>query len=117
MLLLLQLPLCPGFNENCRGYIGRRQYSHLFSELEEALLHNKTAANLVRHMFMGTENVEIHFSTQLEVVNGTDLSSSCDRDPPHYYIHPSSFDTFCPSSSLDYGNSVTFLRNMVLTLS
>ena len=52
---------------------------------------------------MITENVEIDFSVQLEVVNGTDLSSSCDTDTdPYYYIPPSSFDTFCPSNSSDY---------------
>ena len=76
-------------------------YSRLSSKLEEALINNKTLMNLMRQNFMITENVEIHFSVQLEVVNGTNLSSSCDRDP-YYNYFPSSFDTFCPSNSSDY---------------
>ena len=112
-LLLLQTILCPGSlqrDEECAikndyGFITYEwqyydwqhhiwPYSHLFSKLEEALLNNKTMMNLLRQNFMITENVEIHFSVQLEVVNGTDLSSSCDSDP--------STNTFCPSNSSDY---------------
>ena len=58
---------------------------------------------------MITENVEMVFSVQLEVVNKTDISSSCDRDP-HYYIPPSSFDTFCPSNSSLYKTFVPLPR-------
>ena len=76
-------------------------YSHLSSKLEEALINNKTLMNLLRQNFIITENVEIYFSVQLEVVNGTDISSSCGSDP-HYYIPLSSFHTFCPSNSSDY---------------
>ena len=102
VLLLLQMLFCPGFNEDCGGYIGEWPYTHLFSELEEALLNNKTMMNLLRQIFLGTENVQIFFSVQLEAVNGTDLSSSCDGDPYYNSTPPSSFDTFCPSNSSDY---------------
>ena len=81
-------------------YIGEWPYTHLFSKLEEALLNNKTMMNLLRQIFMGTGNVEIHFSVQLEVVNGTDLSSSCDSGP--YYYNNTPPVTFCPSNSSDY---------------
>ena len=102
LLLLLQTLFSPGssqFHEVCaeNNYIGEGQYSHLFSKLEEALVHNKTLINLLRQIFMGTENGEIHFSVQLEVVNGTNLPISCDN--PHNYT---SFDTFCLSNSSDY---------------
>ena len=99
LLLLLQIFISPGspqFNQDCaRDFIGEWQYSHLFSKLEEALLNNKTVMNLLRPIFMGVEKVEIDFSVQLEVVNGTNLSSSCGSDP-----HDN--DTFCPSNSSDY---------------
>ena len=78
-------------------------YSHLSSKLEEALINNKTVMNLLRQNFMITENVQIYFSVQLEVVNGTNLSSSCNINPYYlinYTLH--SFDTFCPSNSSDY---------------
>ena len=106
VLLLLQMLICPGSTDFRCGenyYIEEWQYSHLFSKLEDALLNNKTTMSLLRQMFMGTENIEIYFSVQLEVVNGTDLSSSCDSDPYYdYYIPFSSSDTFCPSNSSDY---------------
>ena len=102
LLLLLQMFFCPGFNEDCGSYIGEWHYSHLFSKLEEALLNNKTVMNLLRQIFMEIENVEIGFSVQLELVNGTHLSGSCDKDPYYNYYIPSSFDTFCPSNSSDY---------------
>ena len=106
LLLLLQIFISPGFpqfNQDCtRDFIGEWQYSHLFSKLEEALLQNKTTLNLLRQIFMGVEKVEIYFSVQLEVVNGTDLSSSCDNDPFLVNNTLSSFDTFCPSNSSDY---------------
>ena len=88
----------PQFREACAGnYIGEWQYySHLFSKLEDALVNNKTVLSLLRQIFMCTENVEIHFSVQLEVANGTDLSSSCDGGL--YSIN----DTFCLSNSSDY---------------
>ena len=103
--LLLLLQMCsPQFREACAGnYIGEWQYySHLFSKLEEALLKNKTVMSLLRQIFMCTENVEIHFSVQLEVVNGTNLSSICDNDPLLVNETLSSFDTFYLSNSSDY---------------
>ena len=110
MLLLLQTLFSPGssrFHEVCAEnyYIGGWKYSRLFSKLEGALLNNKTVMNLLRQMFMRTENVEIGFSVQLELVNGTDLSSSCDINPDFIndtFYTLSSFDTFCPSNSSDY---------------
>ena len=94
VLLLLQMLFCSGSAEfDCdeNYYIEDQwQYSHLFSKLEEALLNNKTVMNLLRQFFMETENVEIHFSVQLEVVNGTDLSNSCYSDP-YYYNYMTSF--------------------------
>ena len=113
LLLLLQTFFCPGSlepDEVClkKDIFGHFEYewqyydwqyymwpySHLFSNLEEALINNKTLMNLLRQNFMITENVEIHFSVQLEVVNGIDLSSSCGSDP--------STNTFSPSNSSDY---------------
>ena len=92
----------PKFHEACAGnYIGEWQYySHLFSKLEGALVNNTRVMNLLRQIFMCTENVEIHFSVQLEVVNGTDLSSSCDINPYYYNNIPSV--TFCPSNFSEY---------------
>ena len=87
-LLLLQTLFSAGssrFHEVCdkNDYIGELQYTHLFSKLEDSLLNNKIVINTLRQMFMGTENVEIHFSVQLEVVNGINLSCISDSDP--YY--------------------------------
>ena len=119
LLLLLQTFFCHGSlepDEPCvkRDFFGDFEYewerydwqyymwpySHLSSKLEEVLINNKTVMNLLRQNFMITENVEIGFSVQLEVVKGTDLSSSCDSDSYNYTV--SSFDTFCPSDSSDY---------------
>ena len=107
LLLLLQTFFSAGssrFHEVCakNDHIGEWQYTHLFSRLEDALLNNKIVINILRQMFMGTENIEIHFSVQLEVVNGINLSSSCDNDPYYNSIPSSSFDTFCPSNFSDY---------------
>ena len=122
LLLLLQTFFCPGSlkpDEACvtKGHFGHFvydgdyndwqyymwPYSHLSSKLEDALLNNKEVMNLMRQNFMITENVNIHFSVQLEVTDGTNLSSSCDINP--YYLTNYtfySFDTFCPSNSSDY---------------
>ena len=52
---------------------------------------------------MEIEKFQVVFSIHLVVVNGTDLSSSCDRDRYNYNITlSSSFVTFCPSNSSDY---------------
>ena len=67
----------------------------IFSKLEEALINNKAVMNQLRQKFMITNNIQILFHVQLEVVNGTDLSSSCGSDSYNYTV--SSFDTFCPS--------------------
>ena len=68
------------------------QYSYLFSKLKEALISNHTILNLLRHGFMSTEVVQIDFSVQLQVVNGTDLPN-CDNFTDVL---------FCPSNSSDY---------------
>ena len=97
VLLLLQMLFCSGSAELRCGeyyYFEEWQYSHLFSKLEEALLNNKTVMNLLRLFFIRTVNVGLDFSVQLEVVNGTDLSSRCGS-------HLST-NTFCSSNSSDY---------------
>ena len=58
LLVLLQILFCPGSlqpnEKNCTEcYLGRGyewQYSHLFAELEETLLNNKTLMNLLRQI-------------------------------------------------------------------
>ena len=73
------------------------KYSELFSKLEKALINNKTVMTLLRQNFMITDRISIYFNVQLEVVNGTNLSSSCENQDEYL-----SFDTFCPSNSTDH---------------
>ena len=73
------------------------KYSELFSKLEKALINNKTVMTLLRQYFMITDSISIYFKVQLEVVKGTNLSSSCENMDEYLY-----FDTFCPSNSTDH---------------
>ena len=50
---------------------------------------------------MITDSISIYFIVQLEVVNGTNLSSSCENQNDYYSSFLSS-DTFCPSNSPDH---------------
>ena len=77
------------------------KYSELFSKLEKVLINNKTVMTLLRQNFMITDSIAIFFNVQLEVVNGTNLSSSCENQYD-YYSSFLSFDTFCPSNSPDH---------------
>ena len=77
--------------------------------------------NLLRQIFMTTDSVEISFNVQLEIVNGTNLSKTCDNG---YYLDYRSFDTFCPSTnSSDYHWKLCYLpyeygyNNLKLTFS
>ena len=95
-LLLHIYPACLHASVACNEYYDVWKYSYLFSKLEEALISNRTGLDLLRQSFMITDSVEIDFSVQLESVNGTNLSNTCDNnlyDP---------FDTFCPSNSSGY---------------
>ena len=100
MSLLILAAVCPVLvqaNTICDSYgfydasFFDWQYSLLYSKLEEALINNQTILNILKHGFISTEDVRIHFSVHLEVENGTDLSSRCDNN--------SSSDTFCPKNS------------------
>ena len=70
-----------------------RQYSILFSKLEEALIDNQKILKILKHIFMSTGDVLINFRVHLEVDNGTGLSSSCETS----VNHPSA--TFCPKNT------------------
>ena len=70
-----------------------RQYSILFSKLEEALIDNQKILKILKHIFMSTGDVSINFRVHLEVENGTGLSSSCETS----VNHPSA--TFCPKNT------------------
>jgi hypothetical protein len=93
-------------SEACNEDYDVWKYSHLFSKLEEALISNRTVMNLLRQSFMITDSVEISFNVQLEIVNGTNLSKTCDNG---YYLDYRSFDTFCPSNSSDYHWKLCYL--------
>ena len=101
--LLLTL-FCLQMNEalNCDFDDIDCQYSNLFLKLEEALLENETVINLLREKFMNTEVIEINFNVQLEVLNGTALSSTCDNSHHRKYYPYRPFNTFCPSNSSDH---------------
>jgi hypothetical protein len=114
-------------SEACNEDYDVWKYSHLFSKLEEALISNRTVMNLLRQSFMITDSVEISFNVQLEIVNGTNLSNTCDNDYYSFdyeYFYPlRSFDTFCPSDSSNYHWKLCFLpdkygcNNILLTFS
>ena len=101
VVLIFCAVLCPAFvqgNKLCDSphwyspsYIYDWQYPTLFSKLEESLLSNKTLLDLLRHIFMSTESVGIHFTVQLQLdVNGSNLPS-CESQQNN---------TFCPSNSM-----------------
>ena len=104
-LLLLQIyPVSLQENyEACHKdyfYFCQWKYSELLSKLEKALINNKTVMTLLRQNFMITDSIAIYFIVQLEVVNGTNLSSSCENQNDYYSFLSS--DTFCPSNSPDH---------------
>ena len=70
-----------------------RQYSILFSKLEEALIDNQKILKILKHIFMSTGDVLMHFRVHLEVENGTGLSSSCETSVNHPSV------TFCPKNT------------------
>ena len=74
-----------------------QKYSHLFSKLEEALINNTEVMDRLRHGFMSTENFKIYFSVQLEVIDGRNLTTSCDDDDDDYYYYYDAECTFCRS--------------------
>ena len=102
LILLLHIHLQA--SEACNERYDVWKYSYLFSKLEEALISNRTVMDLLRQRFMITDSVGIGFNVQLEIVNGTNLSNTCDND--HYY-DPS--DTFCPSNSSAYHWKLCYL--------
>ena len=94
LLLHIYLQTSEACNEDYDGW--KWKYSHLFSKLEEAFISNRTVMDLLRQSFIITDSVEISFNVQLEIVNGTNLSNTCDNG---YYLDYRSFDTFCPSTN------------------
>ena len=68
--------------------------------------------DLLRQILMITDSVEINFNVQLEIVNGTNLSNTCDNDLIIILLTHSVPQT--PQTTT--GNSATFVMSMVTAI-
>ena len=67
-------------------------YSHLYYEMEQALLANSMVLDQLKHGFMSNQKIEVFFDVDIQVGNVSNVSC----------LSPWSPNAFCRSNSLDH---------------
>ena len=90
-LLILSVHILVEAKDVCSGY---NTCNHVYLKMEEALINNKTMLDKLRVAFLITNNIEIDFFLDLQVVNGIDnISCNCRNDYYGYAFYlPDTFD-------------------------